>query len=203
MATAFIMMLFIWVVTAGISLLSYVLQAWGMYTIAKRRGIPNPWTAWVPVAKDWLLGGISDQYQYVTKGRVTSRRKIMLTISVLALVLSLLAGLFGGMTTIVNLVQSAFGENEVVWNEAMGTYEVLGTQSNIASSGLALVGMGVLSGILSLVLTVYSYIALYDLYASCTPDMAIVFLLLSIFINIAQPILIFISRHKDNGMART
>lgn len=203
MATAFIMMLFIWVVTAGISLLSYVLQAWGMYTIAKRRGIPNPWTAWVPVAKDWLLGGISDQYQYVTKGRATSRRKIMLTISVLVLVLSLLAGLFGGITTIVNLVQSAFGENEVVWNEAMGTYEVLGTQSNIASSGLALVGMGVLSGILSLVLTVYSYIALYDLYASCTPDMAIVFLLLSIFINIAQPILIFFSRHKDNGMART
>ena len=45
----------------------YVLSAWGMYTIANRRGIHRPWLAWIPVANMWILGSISDQYQLSVK----------------------------------------------------------------------------------------------------------------------------------------
>ena len=48
----------------------YVFQSIGLYTIAKRRGIANPGLAWVPVAYSWILGSVSDQYQYVVRGKV-------------------------------------------------------------------------------------------------------------------------------------
>ena len=56
----------------------YVFQSIGLYTIAKRRGIANPGLAWVPVAYSWILGSVSDQYQYVVRGKVCNRRKILL-----------------------------------------------------------------------------------------------------------------------------
>ena len=59
--------------TVGIA--AYVLRAWGMYAIAKRRGINNPWMSWVPVLDLWVLGCISDQYQYGVKDKICNRRK--------------------------------------------------------------------------------------------------------------------------------
>ncbi len=54
---------------------TYVLQALSLYSIAKRRGIGKPWLSWIPVANTWILGSISDQYQYVVKGKVRNKRK--------------------------------------------------------------------------------------------------------------------------------
>ena len=63
-----------------ISLLSYVLTALAIYTIAKRRGLNKPWLAWIPVVDVWLLGSLSDQYQYVVRGRNRSKRKSLLVL---------------------------------------------------------------------------------------------------------------------------
>ena len=60
----------------------YVFQSIGLYTIAKRRGIANPGLAWVPVAYSWILGSVSDQYQYVVRGKVCNRRKILLGLAI-------------------------------------------------------------------------------------------------------------------------
>ena len=49
--------------TSGLAIVSYVLLAWGLFTIAKRRGINKPWLAWIPVVNVWMLGCISDQYR--------------------------------------------------------------------------------------------------------------------------------------------
>ena len=39
----------------------YILQSLGLYSIAKRRGLDNPWMAWVPVVNMYLLGIIADE----------------------------------------------------------------------------------------------------------------------------------------------
>ena len=70
--------LFYYVIIMAVSVAVYVFQSLGMYTIAKRRGIRNPWLSWIPVGNMWILGSISDQYQYVVKGRVRKRRKLLL-----------------------------------------------------------------------------------------------------------------------------
>ena len=66
----------------------YVLTAMGLYTIAKRRAINKAWLAWVPVVNCWLVGCISDQYRYVVKGQVKSKRKSLLILTVIQIVLS-------------------------------------------------------------------------------------------------------------------
>ena len=64
------------------SVTMYIFHSLGLYTLAQRRGIHRPWMAWVPVVNMWILGSISDQYQYVTKGKVTNRRKVLLGLEI-------------------------------------------------------------------------------------------------------------------------
>ena len=75
-------LLFFYLLMLAFAVLSYVFQSLGMYTIAKRRGIHNPWLAWVPVGSSWLLGSISDQYHYVVKGEERSKRKVLLGLQI-------------------------------------------------------------------------------------------------------------------------
>ena len=83
----------------GIAL--YVLRALGLYSIAKRRGINHPWMSWVPVLDLWVLGCISDQYQYVVNGNVRNKRKWLLGLSiamaVLYIVFAVLIGMLAGL----------------------------------------------------------------------------------------------------------
>ena len=58
-----------------LSVACYVLEALSLYTIAQRRGIRKPWLAWIPVVNVWIVGSISDQYQYVVNRRIQNRRK--------------------------------------------------------------------------------------------------------------------------------
>lgn len=65
-------------VVAIINLAAYFLESPGIYAIARRRGIPHPWLAWIPLGKFWLKGCISDQYQYAARGKRTNRRWLVL-----------------------------------------------------------------------------------------------------------------------------
>ena len=68
--------------TSGLGVIVYVLQALALYTIAKRRGIKKPWMAWIPLVNVWILGSISDQYQYVVKRQVKNKRKVLLGLNI-------------------------------------------------------------------------------------------------------------------------
>ena len=68
-------------VVMGISIAQYVLYSLGAYTIAKRRGLRHAWFAWVPVVNGYLLGCVSDQYRYVVKGEIKSKRKVLLVLN--------------------------------------------------------------------------------------------------------------------------
>ena len=54
---------------------AYILTALAIYRISCRRGLNNPWLAWIPVVNCWILGSISDQYRYVAKGETKNKRK--------------------------------------------------------------------------------------------------------------------------------
>ena len=71
----------------AIGIAAYVLQSLGLYTIANRRGISNPWLAWLPVGNMWILGSIADQYQYAANHKVRNRRNALLTMTVILLAL--------------------------------------------------------------------------------------------------------------------
>jgi len=178
---ALVFLLLFYFLIFAFAIVSYVLTALGMYTIARRRGIHHSWLAWVPVGDAWLLGSISDQYQYVAKGRVRNRRKVLLGLSL-------------GMFAVLVLV--------FVGLFLMLLSEVSGDASELMFGGsLALILLGYFAIlILAVILVVFQYIALYDLFASCDPDNSVLYLVLSILLGVVLPFFVFACRNKDKGM---
>lgn len=163
----------------AISIVTYVLYSLSCYTIAKRRGIHHPWLAWIPVGNSWILGSISDQYQYVAKGKVRNRRKALLGLAIASIAISVPVSIAEAVIG----VQSAMGYGK----EAMSISVVIG----ICSAVMA---------ILSVISAVIQYIAYYDLFNSCEPRNSVLYLVLGIVISITMPIFLFICRNKDEGM---
>lgn len=164
------------------SVVTYILYSYGTYSIAKRRGIRNPWLAWIPIGSSWILGSISDQYQYVAKGRVRNRRKVMVGLTI------------GMFLAIVPLIAS------VVWAVLS---EATGSMNSDATFGAMLAVMlltYLVMIVLAIILLVFEYIALYDLYASCDPGNAVLYLVLTIFVGVTLPFFVFACRKKDLGM---
>ena len=170
----------------GIAL--YVLRALSLYTISKRRGINHPWMSWVPVLDLWVIGCISDQYQYVVKGRDKNKRKWLLGLSIVMAVIYVVMFVLFGM---------------VIFNTTRGI--LTGMDGNWTLTDLVGPAMGMLACLLPLLcvavaVAVIRYVAMYDLYTSCTPQNNVMFLILSIFFTVTEPFFLICIRKKDDGM---
>ena len=163
----------------AVSMASYVLHSLGLYTVADRRGIRNSWLAWIPVGNLWMLGSISDQFQYVAKGKIKNRRKVMLGLGIA--MIAVYAVWF--VIMIIGMISAAADPN------GMTTASIL----PMVLGAVALFAVAI-------VLTVFQYLSYYDLFASCNKDHATLYLVLSIIVPITLPIFVFISRKKDLGM---
>ena len=162
------------------SVASYILTSLGTYTIAERRGIRYPWLTWLPFGNLWILGSISDQYQYIVKGKIKNRRKVMLGLSI-GVVAAYIIFLFATVTGII------LSENAVYFG------------SEAAMLVLVVVCTLVML-VTGIILIVYQYISLHDLYRSCHPGNAALYTVLSILITATMPFFVFFSRKKDLGM---
>ncbi len=177
-------------VMGGLAIAMYVLRSLGIYTIAKRRGINHPWFAWVPVVDGYLLGCISDQFRYVVKGQVKNKRKVLLGVNIaLAVVYVVFFVLY--IIVIANVAGAALSPNVVTEAEMMEA---------MLPSLMAMLAVTLVMLVVSIVMVVFRYMALYDLYTSCSPQNNVLFLVLGIFFTVTEPFFIFFSRKKDGGM---
>ena len=167
---------------------SYVLTAFALYTIAKRRGLHKPWLAWIPVADIWLVGSISDQYRYVVKGENKSKRKILLTLNILQVVLSI-----ASVAAVSALIFRSVGSYMRYSSEAQILQAVL-------SSAVTVIGMVLPLIAAALACKILRFIALYDVYRSLDPENSVLYLVLSILFGITEPFFLFFNRNKDLGM---
>lgn len=174
----------------GMSIAMYILQSLGIYTIAQRRGIKHPWMAWLPVANQWILGSISDQYQYVTRGKIRSRRKVMLGLSIAVLVLGLVFFCVYAFQLVNMFLQ-------IPDLEYMSEEQI---RSATLRPMLWLLGVDIAMFVVAVVLTVFQYICLHNLYASCDPKNKTLYTVLSVLLNVTLPFFVFICRKKDLGM---
>lgn len=187
----------------GFTIAMYVLSAWGMYTIANRRGIHRPWLAWIPVANMWILGSISDQYQLSVKNKKTNRRKILLTVNIIPMIMVIALVI----AIVVMLVQYiAAGEFYVPQMENPEFYGAA-PQYSMGSIAASLTGAILLSVFFSLAMAAVSIVAIvfacmsyYDLYMSCNPSNAVLFLVLGILFGFLNNIFVFVCKDKDEGM---
>jgi len=163
---------------------TYILSAVAIYTISRRRGLNKPWLAWIPVVNCWLVGSLSDQYQYVVKGENKSKRKWLLVLNVVQAVLT-------GVITVLALV--AVGGAIFSINDAAMMRAINGPLMGILGLLLPLAAVAI-------ALCVIRYMALFDVYRSLDPSNAVLYLVLSILCHPTEPFFLFFNRDKDLGM---
>ena len=162
------------------AIIGYIFRSIGLYTIAKRRGIANPWLAWLPVGYYWIAGSIADQYQYVENGAVNNKRKILLALSVASILISSLVS---------SLVTGSFVlTTEQVSAEQLAGYGMMGTLLNLVQWGVNIATL------------VFWHWSLYELYSSCNPRNNVLFLVLGIIFGFLVPFFIFANRNREEGM---
>ena len=177
LGTFLVIMLVLLVVLWAYAIAAYVLHSLGLYKIAKRRGIRHAWLAWLPIGCDWVLGSISDQYQHLVQGKITARRRILLILEVASIVVGVV---YVGTTAMAEIMAVADGS-------------VGGVLLAVGIPYLLFLGVYVAT-------MVFFHICNFDLYRSCNPRNAVVFLVLGIVLPVCQPFFYFACRKKDLGM---
>lgn len=172
-----------WIIRVGL----YVVRAIALNTIARRRGLNRPWLSWVPVGQEWIIGSLSDQYQYLTKGKNQSRRKILLALQLAAVII--------GAVSLGARVDRLMDQLALIERNINGAHaaEVLG-----AFAGFAVIGA--LSSLVGIAAYVFRQMSMYDVYRSSNPKNAVLFLVLGILFGITEPFFLIYIRNRDEGM---
>lgn len=137
------------------AVVAYILGGMSMYAIAKRRGIPNAWMAWVPVVSFWILGSVADDYAMKKYAENRNFRTILLILAIISSCSAVLT-----------------------------IFPIIGS---------------IVTSLVTVARTVFSCMATYQVFASCKPNRATMFLLLDIFTP-AGPFLLMSCRDSDEGM---
>ena len=170
--------------TGLFSIATYILTSLAIYTISRRRGLKKAWLAWIPVVNCWLLGSISDQYQYVVKGEIKSRRKWLLVLSIIKAVLTLTVVILVAVVAAGAIFRGpGFGMRKAVAGPVIG---ILGVIMPLVAAHIAYL--------------VIRFMALYDVYRSVDPANSVLYLVLSILFSPTEPFFLFFNREKDLGM---
>lgn len=200
-----------------ISVALYVLQALGLYTIAKRRGIANPWLAWIPFGVVWILGSIADDYR-ARCGKPTKHRVVMLVLSIVVLVLAVVAlvtmcAALLNVLTAEELMDVAFysanatgdlyapSEEELI-QQLTETMDSRLTDANLnAVMGAMLASVGVSLALCGVAIAslVFECISMYKVFESCEPATKMVYFLVGMFVGL-WPVFLIIVRNKDLGL---
>ncbi len=181
----------LYLVIMGIVLLwsvaAYVMTSLSFHTIAKRRNIGKPWLAWVPVANVWIIGSLSDQYRYVTQGQITNKRKVLLGlyIAVIGLLLVMLIPYAAMIALAISSVDSVPTDAQ--------TMQVMMYALFVMAAAFAVM-------VVAIVYAVFLYISLYDVFRSCDPKNATLYLVLTILLGVVYPFFMLACRKKDLGM---
>ena len=171
-----------------LSVAMYVFGSLGLYTLASRRGIRNPWLAWIPVVNVWIIGSLSDQYRYVVKGEEKNKRKTLLILHIINFVLGIALLVF-----LILLVVGLVRHEMYNYSESAAQMEILRSAIGMGCVGMILTGTAI-------ALAIIRYMALYDIFMSMDPGNCVLYLVLSIIFSFTEPFFLFFNRTSDKGM---
>ena len=161
------------VILAGV-LVFYILRSMGLYRMAQNAGMQSPWLAWIPVARDYLLGSLCDRAAYCQKGRKWNLAVILPVASGASIVLTGVgsATLFDGVF------------DHWWYDYSYGSYNL----SRLFTQLPSFVGLAV---------TAVFAVALYHLYKDYAPGNEVALTIVTVlFFNQAVPIILFVLRNR-------
>ncbi len=164
-----------------IALVMYLLEAFGLYGMAKKADIAMPWRGFIPFANTFLFGKIAERYVKKDGKRSAKFGGLLLAFEILTLVLAFLTMAFAiGMLLVL-----ATAENETEL-----------TNSIIVPMFAMLISCFVLMGV-SIAYIVLYYVALWRIFTAYDYNNATVYFVLTILFSFLGPIFLFVLRNKQ------
>lgn len=166
------------IIVLGIA--SYIMNSVALQRIATRRQVPNPWLAWIPIAKSWLIGNISDEYD----GRGGIKRKwrvVLLTLSLISI-----AGIVAGYIGLVAWVAKMALQSEVMGEYAAGSIGIF----------VVLYLLILVAAIIASAQRFCQVICIYKIFESTVPEKSVKYLLLYLLVPMAGSFCLLRCRNK-------
>lgn len=164
-------------------LVCYVFYSLSIYTLAKRKGVPHAWMAWLPVVNGIIMGKVS--------ATPDKKRRTHIALPVLEGLLYVM--LIGVIVLLVGSVAFA-GRGQAFFSRgpAWGMRSAMHSFAPVVSLlGTYFVMLGV-----SIAYMVVFYMALYRIYKQFAPEYATFFTVMSIVFNTLYPFFLFAVRNK-------
>ncbi|MBE6605415.1 MAG: hypothetical protein E7635_00035 [Ruminococcaceae bacterium] len=166
-----------YLVVLGLAIASYVLQSLSLYGIAKKRDIKCAWLAWVPVAINWIIGSVVDDFDS-QNGHKRKWRVTLITLSVIVLV-GLIAIYAVAIAMAVAMAMSGQMYDPSVYDPMVTKF----------------VGFGIVMYVFFFAITfavvllqAISYICMFKIFEFIVPKKAVKYLILSFIVPLAYPI---------------
>lgn len=164
-----------------IALVMYLLEAFGLYGMAKGSGIGRPWRGFVPFANIFLFGKIAERYVKKDGKKSAKFGGLLLAFEILTLVLAFVTMAF--VISMIFVLATAENETELV-------------NSIIVPMFAMLISCFVLIGV-SIAYVVIYYVALWRIFTAFDYNNATVYFVLSILFSFLGPIFLFVLRNKQ------
>ena len=197
---------FLAIVLVVFSGVPYVLESIAYYRMAQLRKIPRAWLAWIPIGRGWIMGSISDHYQEKVNKKITNRRKWLLILGIVAAVLGILFGICFCSMLVQMITDAGVHFMDITEDFTIETKEM---SLELISISMRMLAVLFFLSVASILLTVFHYMALFDVFQSCDPSVSTLFFILSIAIPLfasgltfVVSILIFICRFRNYGIPR-
>lgn len=168
----------------------HFVQAYGLSRMAKACGLKRPWLAWIPVANSYTVGEIA-------KCNALKQRKKPMAYDKLLLGLRLATTVMGSAFVVVYLMIMGTllsgMPDESYTAEFLMSPSLQGVDEQVLiASMLCFILVCLLTAAAGVIYTVFWYIALWQIYKLYDDKNAVLYILLSIFVSIAVPIIFVI-----------
>ena len=164
-----------------IAVAMYLLEAFGLYGMAKGSGIGRPWRGFIPFANIFLFGKIAERYVKKDGKKSAKFGGLLLAFEILTLVLA-----FVTMAFVIGMIfVLATAENETDL-----AYSILAPMVAMLISCFLLMGVAIAYAVIY-------YVALWRIFTAFDYNNATVYFVLSILFSFLGPIFIFILRNKQ------
>jgi hypothetical protein len=168
------------------ALVLYILRCVGIMTLARNRGMSNPWVIWIPLVGVYTIGALADDIQ-AREGKRTAFRWLLLGGNILTYVISIVssAASIGSLVDMFgNFDPYSYGFGESYF-EGMTRFSMI--------SGL----LGGPASLISLAVYVITIIALFYIYKCYKPESSTAYTVLSVIFPFMQSIFPFAIRNNQ------
>lgn len=164
-----------------IALAMYLLEAVGLYGMAKSSGIGRPWRGFVPFANTFLFGKIAERYVKKDGKRSAKFGGLLLAFEILTLIFSIATMAF--VIGMIFVLATAENDSELA-------YSILAPMVAMLISCFLLMGVAI-------AYVVIYYVALWRIFTAFDYNNATVYFVLSILFSFLGPIFLFVLRNKQ------